>query len=224
MEDPSLETLSPLECALVMAALADGRSRLSGVHPDARTRLLLDGLVALGVAATSDASTGRIDVAGTGGYWPNSDAELHAGDSPAIACLLTAACSIGRGQYAVACDGPAAPLLPLMNALADVRASVAHEESNERLVIRSGPESIKGGTVWLSADCPEFVLQSLLTVAPYSAGDVMIAAHGSTDQTTGGLLPLMDLFGVSVLEDGGRFVVAAPQRYRSRELAAPFRG
>lgn len=215
------ETITALQHALVMAALADGRSTFAHAEPDEQTQLLVNGLLGLGVAVIVDPVTRRIDVAGSGGYWPNSDAEIDGGDSFPLTCLLIAACSVGRGQYTVRCVAPAEgdkPLIPLLSALVDLRASIDHGFANGRLWVNIGPESIKGGTTRLPMGCSPVVLESLLVVAPYAITDVMVEARGSTSHATEHLLPLMDRFGVSVVEESGRFVVAAPQRYRGREV------
>ncbi len=215
------ETVTTLQHALVMAALADGRSTFAQAVPDEQTQLLVNGLLALGVPVIVDPVTHRIDVAGSGGYWSNSDAELDGADSFPLTCLLIAACSVGRGQYSVICDAPAGgdkPLIPLLSALVDLRASIDHGYTDDRLWVNVGPEPLRGGTTRLPMGCPPHILESLLVVAPYAVGDVMIEARGSTNHATEHLLPLMDVFGVSVVEEAGRFVVAAPQRYRGQEI------
>lgn len=215
-----MESTNLVQQTLVMAALADGRSHFLHARPDAQTHLLLNGLLGLGVAVITDDETGSIDVAGTGGYWPNSDAELLAADSFSLTCLLTAACSVGRGQYTVMCDSPGDEnlLVPLLSALVDLRASVDHGVSEGRLVINVGPDVLRGGTTRLGMGCPPAVLESLLVVAPYASNDVLIEARGTTAHAIKHLLPMMDYFGASVLQDGNRFIVPAPQRYRGQEI------
>ncbi|HOJ74836.1 MAG TPA: hypothetical protein PLL65_12995 [Phycisphaerae bacterium] len=222
MNGVAMENATRLQHALLIAALADGRSQFFRCKTDSVTQSLINSLLALGVAAIADPVAERIDVAGTGGYWPNSDAELDAGNSFPLACLLTAACSIGRGQYTVSYDTGNlgdAPLVPLLSALVDLRASVVHDVADDgRMVINVGPGAIRGGTIRLPMGCPPAVLESLLIVAPYATDDVMIEARNATHSAIEHLIPLMETFNVSVLEDAGRFIIAAPQRYRGREL------
>jgi len=222
MSDPATATSTRLQHALVIAALADGRSRFAGASPDAPTHSLVKALLALGVAVIVDPTTQRIDVAGGGGYWPNSDAELEMADSFALTCLAVAACSIGRGQYTLTCDCPPEgenAFTPLLSALVDLRGTVTHDVSDGRVMIHVGPEPIRGGTLRLPVGCPPAILESLLLVAPYAVSDVLIEARGSTAHATQQLIPLMDAFGVAVIEDAGRFIIAAPQRYRGQEMA-----
>jgi 5-enolpyruvylshikimate-3-phosphate synthase len=222
MDRLSGETATALQHALVMAALADGRSRFAHARADDHTRALVNGLLGLGVAVIIDGETDHIDVAGTGGYWPNSDAELHMADSFPLTCLLVAACSVGRGQYTVTCDSPElgdTPFVPLLSALVDLRARVIHDVTDDgRVVVNIGPEPLRGGSTRLPVGCPSAVLESLLAVAPYAVSDVLIEARGTTGHATEHVMPLMDAFGVSVIEDAGRIIVAAPQRYRGQEI------
>lgn len=225
MDDLTAQTATAFQHALVMAALADGRSRFTDVQPDAQTQWLIDGLLGLGVSIITDEETERIDVAGTRGYWPNSDAELHAADSFPLACMLISACAVGRGQYTVICELPPElerSLIPLLSALIDLRASLYHESQEGRMVVNVGPESIRGGTIRLPMGCPPAVLDSLLLVAPYALTDVMIEAGAASAHATEQVIPIMDTFGVSVLEDGGRLIVAASQRYQGREMSGCF--
>lgn len=222
MDSLAAETATPLQYALVMAALADGRSEFAHTHLDDHTRTLINGLLSLGVAIIVDPETGRIDVAGTGGYWPNSDAELEAGDSFPLTCVMVAACSVGRGQYTVRCHYPPGndqPFVPLLSGLMDLRASVLHDVKDEHVVINVGPEALRGGVTRLPVGCPAAVLESLLVAAPYAAADVMIEARGTTAHAVDQLIPLMDAFGIAVVQDAGRFIVAAPQRYRGHDIS-----
>lgn len=219
MEHAASDTLTPLEWALFMAALADGRSCITCAGLDSRSRRLIDALEGLGVTIRSDDPGHRIEVTGTGGYWPNSDAVLHVGRSLPLVCLLTGACAVGRGDYVVRSELPAASLDPFWIALSDLRAVVTHEETEDGLLIRTGPESVKGGTLWLARDCPSTILQTILLIAPYCAGDIMIASPDTADAASTQLCRLMELFNVPVIEEAGRFIVPAPQRYRARDLA-----
>lgn len=222
MDSLAAETATQLQYALVMAALADGRSQFAQAQLDGRTHAIINGLLSLGVVVIVDPETDRIDLAGTGGYWPNSDAELQAGDSFPLTCLMVAACSVGRGQYTVKCDSPPGgdqPLVPLLSGLMDLRAAVSHDVKNEHIVINVGPNALRGGVTRLPAGCPPAVLESLLVAAPCAAGDVMIEARGTTAHAVDQLIPLMDAFGITVVQDAGRFIVAAPQRYRGHDIS-----
>jgi 5-enolpyruvylshikimate-3-phosphate synthase len=221
MIDPISAMPSPLQQALVMACLADGRSRLSGTRIDAPTRLLIENLLSLGVAIVTDADSGSIDVAGTGGYWPNSDAELDCGESFLLACLLAAGCSIGRGQYTVVYTAPpdgAGPFAPLLGSLLDLGATVSHDHIDGRIAVNLGPTALRGGTTEIAAAAPACVLASLLLIAPYALTDVFVSCRGPAAQEVEPLLMLMDRFAVPAIQDGPRFIIPAPQRYLGLEI------
>ena len=78
--------------ALLLAALAQGHTTLTGALDAEDTRLMLDALRALGVNATFDAQTKRVDVDGIDGKgFPVKNAELYVGNSGTTARFLTAA-------------------------------------------------------------------------------------------------------------------------------------
>ena len=215
MNDPNAMP-SPLQQALLVAALARGRSRLTGTQVDEPTHLLIENLLALGVAIVIDESVGTIDVAGTGGYWPNSDAELRCnGDFP-LGCLLMAACGIGHGQYTVLPGTPVsddAAFAPLVDALADLGAAVHYERTGDRSVINLGPKPLRGGSIDLPPGCPPSVLTSLLLVAPYAVIDVFIRTASPPARDMGDVLNLMDRFGASTVSEAPRFIIPAAQCY-----------
>lgn len=221
MIDPISTMPSPLQQALVMACLADGRSRLGGAQIDTPTQLLIDNLLALGVAIVTDPDSDSIDVAGTGGYWPNSDAELDCRDSFSLACLLAAGCGIGRGQYTVVCAAPpdgADPFVPLLDSLLDLGAAISHDLVDGCVAVNLGPTALRGGTTKLAAATPACVLASLLLIAPYALTDVFVSCRGPVVEEVEPLLMLMNRFGVPAIQDGPRFIIPAPQRYRGLEI------
>ena len=82
--------------ALLVAALAEGKSTLVGALDAEDSRIMLDALNALGVAATLDANTRVATVTGASGAFPNRRADLYVGNSGTTARFLTAALAFAR--------------------------------------------------------------------------------------------------------------------------------
>lgn len=85
--------------ALLLAALAEGETRLEGVLESDDTRVMLDALSALGVGWSKTDGTYR--VAGAGGPFPVKQADLFVGNSGASARSLVAALALSGGAYRV---------------------------------------------------------------------------------------------------------------------------
>ena len=65
--------------ALILAALAEGETRLEGALFSRDTRIMLEALAALGFQCSADQTAKNITVKGEGGRIPNTSAELHVG-------------------------------------------------------------------------------------------------------------------------------------------------
>jgi len=85
--------------AMVVAALAEGPSRLVGVLDSEDTRVMARGLEALGIEITADWSSGLLEVVGQGGTIPRTAAEIDAAASGTTMRFLAAVCGLGRGRY-----------------------------------------------------------------------------------------------------------------------------
>jgi 5-enolpyruvylshikimate-3-phosphate synthase len=220
------ETTIPtlLQQSLLAACLAQGRTQLTDAHLDEETRTLVYNLLALGASIVADEAAGRIDVAGTAGYWPNIDAELSCEASFPLACLLICASCVGRGQYTVqySASGKAETdaIAVLLNALRDLGAVLAMDTQDSRISVNIGAAILRGGRVSLPARCPSAVLLSLLLVSPYAVTDVFISHEVSTTELDA-TIELMAQFGVTPIQDGSRLIVPAPQQYRGPENTAP---
>ena len=111
--------------ALLIAALAAGRSVLTGALASDDTHYMAGALRALGIAIEQeeDAEGGaRFTVYGQGGRFPATAATLDIGASGTSARFLTAAMALGRGRYVL--DGvprmrerPSEPLLVALRQL-----------------------------------------------------------------------------------------------------------
>jgi len=206
--------------ALVIAALADGASRLDGALVAEDSEVLLRALSTLGFRV--EARGPRIVVQGRGGSVPERSAELDVRLSGTSMRFLTALVALGRGRYRL--DGNARmrerPIQDLLSALRGLGADAVSEAGNgcPPVVVRAG--GLRGGTATVEGSRSSQYLSALLMVAPYAGAPVTLEVAGELqskpfiDMT----LRLMSDFGVEVGREGYRRFDVAPGRYRPRDL------
>jgi len=208
--------------ALLLAALADGISTLSGVLFSDDSHWFLDGLQRLGVSVDIDQEQRQVRVHGVGGSPPAAEAALWAELSGTTARFLLAYTCLGAGSYTI--DGnmrmrqrPMADLIDTLNALgADCHGTGEHQG----LPITVAGRGLRGGAAGIAGDTSSQFLSALLMVAPYAREDVdltmtsQLAATPYIDITT----HMMADFGAQVQRDHyDRFYIAADQRYHARD-------
>ncbi len=206
--------------ALVIAALADGASRLDGALVAEDSEVLLRALSTLGFRV--EARGPRIVVQGMGGRVPERSAELDVRLSGTSMRFLTALVALGHGRYRL--DGNARmrerPIQDLLSALRDLGADAVSEAGNgcPPVVVRAG--GLRGGIVTVEGGRSSQYLSALLMVAPYADAAVTLEVAGElqskpfVDMT----LALMGDFGVEVRREGYHRFTVTPGRYRPRDL------
>jgi 3-phosphoshikimate 1-carboxyvinyltransferase len=209
--------------ALLIAALADGRSELRGALFSDDTRYMVAALRSLGVRVDTDEAAARIAVDGCGGRWPTEAAELSVGNAGTAMRFLVAALCLGHGRYRI--DGTARmrerPIRELVDALQQlgVRITCAPNGGPPVDIEANG---LPGGLAELSAERSSQFLSALLLVAPYAERELTVRlrgpviAHPYIDLTH----DLMAHWGVSLRRDAYReFGVPSGQRYRAQRYA-----
>jgi len=82
--------------ALLLAALANGKSTLSGVLFSDDSRHFLESLISLGFQVEIDEAAKQVTVYGEGGSIPKKDATINVGSAGTAARFLTAFLGISR--------------------------------------------------------------------------------------------------------------------------------
>src|SRR5437870_4176647 len=85
--------------AIVVAALARGRSMLEGALDSEDTQVMLTSWRRLGVPIEHDVASAAIDVSGCDGHIPASEAQLFLANSGTSMRFLTAAVALARGVF-----------------------------------------------------------------------------------------------------------------------------
>ena len=211
--------------ALIIAALAEGTTRLSGVLDSKDTQVMLQSLRKLGVKVDQDLQQKTCTVSGCGGRVANVTEDLWLENSGTSIRFLTALCSLGEGVYRL--DGidrmrqrPIADLVECLNQLgASVRCELA-ESGCPPVIVDGSAGKLDGGTAKIKANISSQFLSSLLMSAPCARTDVELIVDGalvSVPYITM-TLEMMRAFGVDVEcpADLSSFRIA-PQQYKARD-------
>jgi 3-phosphoshikimate 1-carboxyvinyltransferase len=209
--------------ALLIAALADGRSTIRRALFSDDTRAMHACLAALGIAIEANEAEGTYAVEGQGGRIPASTARLDAANAGTAARFLTAAVTLGNGRYIV--DGSARmrerPIEPLLDGLRQLGCVAYAERDNGCPPVVVEADGLRGGPARIRGDISSQYLSALLMVAPFAARPVDLEIEGELvsapyiRMTSG----IMQEFGVELHceREGRRYRVPAPQRYAGRE-------
>ncbi|TWT40259.1 3-phosphoshikimate 1-carboxyvinyltransferase [Botrimarina hoheduenensis] len=165
--------------ALVCAALASGRSRLTGVLDSDDTRVMVESLGRLGIrVSATDPQT--LVVEGVGGRLPASQADLFVGNSGTTIRFLTALVTLGNGSFRL--DGVPRmrerPIGDLVEALNALGAHVRCESAGGCPPVVVKATGLPGGTAAVRGDISSQFLSGLLMAAPAAASDVELLIDG----------------------------------------------
>jgi len=210
--------------ALLIAALADGPSLITGALFSDDTDYMQQALAALGIAVSADADRATVAVQGSGGRIPTTDAELFIGNAGTAARFLTAAVALGHGRYVI--DGVPRmrrrPIGPLLDGLRQLGVDARSQFDTGCPPVIVNAAGIPGGRARVRGDISSQYLSALLMAAPYAERGIELEIEGELvsapylDMTAG----IMADFGVHVEPDSDRrFLVAPGQRYRGRGYA-----
>jgi 3-phosphoshikimate 1-carboxyvinyltransferase len=187
--------------ALLLGALAAGRSTLTNVLFADDTRVMLDSLQKLGLELLIDEPAHTVTIAGRGGKIPAPGAELFCGNSGTTIRFLTAASALGQGDFAL--DGnarmrqrPIAELVDLLRNLG-VRVSYRGEPGCPPVVVHG--HGLPGGILqYGSAQSSQF-LSAVLMISPMARHEIQVDLTGP--QTSwpyvAMTMQMMDAFGIT---------------------------
>ena len=165
--------------ALLLAALAEGESVLRGGLDSDDTVVMRAALEALGVGvqnletnAGDDAGYWRVE--GRGGRFRPPGHALDCGNSGTSARFLTAALTLGDGEFVV--DGNARmrerPISDLASALLELGATIEVEGRAECPPVRIRGGALPGGTATIDGSRSSQYVSAVLQAAPYAQRDV----------------------------------------------------
>ncbi|PQO42579.1 3-phosphoshikimate 1-carboxyvinyltransferase [Blastopirellula marina] len=210
--------------ALIIAALAEGTSTLTGALESEDTEVMIDSLRRIGVAIEHDAVKHTLTVHGNGGKFGGDHVEMFIANSGTSMRFLTALATLGQGSFRL--DGIARmrerPIGDLIEALKQLGADIRTEQDNACPPVLVNAQGLPGGQAKIAGNISSQYLSGLLMAAPYARRDVELEVDGElvsqpyVRMTT----HIMRDFGASVEEnDCRRFVIPGQQTYQAREYA-----
>lgn len=206
--------------ALILAALADGRSTINAALFSDDTHYMADSLRRLGIRVDEDAAGKRFVVDGTGGKIPARSAELFVGNSGTTARFITALLALGRGEFNV--DGVERmrrrPIAPLLDALQQLNVDAVALNGDGCPPLRVTTAGLEGGSARLAGDTSSQYFSALLMVGGIPRDGLRIEVEGDLVSK-----PYIDMtaatlraFGVEMRNDNYQsFTVPGGQIYRA---------
>ncbi|MBW3580325.1 MAG: 3-phosphoshikimate 1-carboxyvinyltransferase [Actinobacteria bacterium] len=206
--------------ALVVAALAEGRSVLEGALTADDTEAMADSLVRLGVPVTVDAAAEVVSVEGAGGRVAPGPVELDARLSGTTARFVLPMLALGTGRYRLDGSAPlrSRPMGPTLAALRQLGAVVEEEGEAGHLPVTVVASGLAGGSLLVPGSVSSQFASGLLLTAPALSGGLHvelqppIVSRPYLELT----LAVMEAFGakVSGALDAGVTVEAGPYQPR----------
>jgi 3-phosphoshikimate 1-carboxyvinyltransferase len=209
--------------ALLIAALAEGTTKITNLLESDDTRHMLNALKLLGVEYTLSEDKTECTVMGNGGPFKCSEpVELFLGNAGTAMRPLCAALTLGSGTYVLTGEPrmKERPIGHLVDALSAAGADISYLENEGYPPVKIVANGLEGGEVSIDGTISSQFLTALLMAAPMAKNDMHISITGELvskpyiDIT----LDIMRIFGVDVInENYERFIVKAGQKYRAVE-------
>lgn len=208
--------------ALIVAALAQGTTHLTGVLDSQDTQVMIESLNRLGIRVDHDPDTCSVEVEGCGGKIPRKEASLWLENSGTSIRFLTALCAAGEGEFVL--DGNARmqqrPIRDLVNSLKQLGVDVECKEETGCPPVCVKARGLSGGETSIAGNVSSQYLSALLMVAPAAQSAITINIQGEMvsrpylDITLG----VMAQFGVTIDRIQESLWKIQPQTYQ-RPLA-----
>ena len=210
--------------ALLVAALAEGESVLSGALFSDDTDHMVQSLRKLGVEIEADRAAASFAVRGNGGKIPVDGAELYIGNSGTTSRSIISYVALGDGPFVVDGDEPmrkSRPISDLLDALGRLGVDARSRFDNGCLPVDVQARGFKGGYTQLDASKSSQFLTSLMLTGPHTREGLDIKMLGEfKTQYIDITMAVMRAFGAEVEHDNyRRFRIAGGQRYLARNYA-----
>lgn len=214
--------------ALLVAALAEGTTRLTNALFSDDSRYFARALQTLGFQVVLDEPDSQMTVTGQGGTIPATRAELFIGNAGTAARFLSAFLTLGQGEYLL--DGDSRmrerPIGDLVAALRALGAQVYPAPPAGKMPdtdqaalcppLRILASGLPGGKTTVAGNISSQFLSALLMVAPYAQApvEIEVSTELNSKPYVDMTLSVMRDFGVTIEREGYRFFRIRPQRYR----------
>ena len=209
--------------ALLIAALANGSTKITNLLVSDDIKHMLNALATLGVDYTlSDCGTECIVVGNNGFFKADKPLELYLGNAGTAMRPLCAALAASKGEFVLTGEPrmKERPIGHLVDALAHLNADIEYLENKDYPPVKITGKALTGDTVTIDGSISSQFLTAILMIAPLLKTDTTIKIEGDLvskpyiDIT----LDIMSRFGVSVANNNYQsFNVTGNQSYQSVE-------
>jgi 3-phosphoshikimate 1-carboxyvinyltransferase len=207
--------------AMILAAMAQGRSVIDSALLSDDTRYMAEALRTLGFVVETDAEQCRITIGGLGGRIPSAGADLFIGGAGTAMRFLVPMLTLGDGRFRI--DGNQRmrqrPIGPLLDAMQRLGASVYSERDNNcpPVIVDASRSRFSGGQTSIDARVSSQFVSAMLMPAPLWSAGLRLRVIGDTarpfiDMT----LRLMEAWGARSAPEGDTIFVPGGQWYRAQ--------
>ncbi len=209
--------------ALIIAALADGPSTLTGALDSDDTRVMVDSLQRLGISVIHDPVAATIQIEGCRNKLPVRAAELSVANSGTSLRFLTAMVATGMGTYRL--DGSPRmrerPVKDLLQALNGLGSDAKSDLGTGCPPVTVKANGLDGGNAFVKGDVSSQFLSGLLMALPYAREATSVEVDGPLVSLPYVLMTMkvMEAFGVTVDNRKNRRFDVHPNRYKGRTYA-----
>lgn len=201
--------------ALLMAALANGESRLTGLLSSDDTHAFAKALQSLGVQLDWNKQPNTVVIEGGK---PFCDASVWCQDAGTAARFLLAACALHDGVFQF--DGTGRlrerPMRELCGALRELGAEISADQFPVEV---KGSSGLTGGEIIISGGESSQFVSALLMTAPLLQNDLSVKINTMKRRAYINLTcDIMAAFGVAVTKQDNVYHVARGQSYQSRDF------
>ncbi|WP_214483482.1 3-phosphoshikimate 1-carboxyvinyltransferase [Bacillus sp. SM2101] len=208
--------------ALILSALATGKSVISGVLKSDDSYWCLETLRNLGVGISINDDI--VSIEGLNGMWSERGEPLYIGAAGTIARFLPGVLAIAnKGSWEIHASKRMSerPIKPLIDALLQTKASIKYlgQEGYYPLMVKGS--GFKGGNIPISGALSSQFISGLLLAAPYAKETVNIAIldHIVQKSYVNITLDLMEKFGAEIQYDKNlSHIKIEPKRYVAQHI------
>jgi 3-phosphoshikimate 1-carboxyvinyltransferase len=206
--------------ALLIAALANGESRLQNPLFSDDTHYMSEALIQFGIPVQKEEKA--FVVSGTGGKIMSPEKEIFVGNAGTTMRFLTTFSTLAQGTVRLTGDKrmQQRPIGDLLTCLEQMKIRAVSVKGNHCPPLEIHGGNVPGGEVQLAGNKSSQYLTSILLSAPYFTNDTTIQILGDlTSKSYADItLDIMRSFGVHVEnENYERFLVTSGQHYRAQD-------
>ena len=210
--------------ALLMAALADGKTLLNGVLFSDDSRNFLGSLKSLGFEVAIDEQAKEVAVTGLNGLLPVKSGEIYVGSAGTAARFLTAMLALAEGTFTINASDQMKkrPMKPLFDVLTEMGANITYLENEGFLPIKIqgiGPVSEDDKMFHVKLDISKSTqfLSALMLISPMLKQGLNIAI--TSERKDGSYIritrQMMEQFGATAEFDGTNYIIPSGVSYKA---------